>query len=475
MSNPSTARRVMAAGFSLVEVMMATFIASAGVLAISQGTIATINANSVARERIAATNLALDVIESWQASSSDSLPNLACANGSVLLETGSPSGIQSSCVLLSKEVNVSYTITIKEHTMQAPLPPISGTIAMSDLYAGLRITALLVDRNTASTLYAGTNGYGLFTSTDSGASWSKIDAFGYSKVNNIIQLPGTGHVFIAATDSYTMTNNGLGGAWQQRTGTAPDSLPNTNILSIATDPYGILYAGSDNYTSTNNGGVYKSTDGALNWSPANGTVAVVSSSVDTYTVNAMVFDSYVFAGTNGGAYFSTDDGYSWSAATTQPGNTVIYALATPGSSNTIYAGTGSNLYKSIDKGATWTSEGLSANPFRALVIAPSDGTLYAGSTIGVYHAAPASSLSTSGLGFKADIRTYSVAVDPTASTIVYAGSDSGLFKSTNSGGTWARSDTGIGMIPKEKVVSISWTHKSTNYHVTLTHVTQRSY
>jgi len=473
--NRGATQKMMAAGFSLVEVMMATFIASAGVLAISQGTISTINANSIARERIAATNLALDVIESWQASSSDALPNLACANGSVLLQSGTPLGIQSSCVLLSKEVNVSYTITIKENTMQAPLPPTSGAIAMSDLYAGLRITALLVDRNTASTLYAGTNGYGLFTSTDSGVSWSKIDAFGYSKVNDIIQLPGSGHVFITATDSYTMTNNGLGGSWQQRVGTAPNALPNTNILSIATDPYSILYAGSDNYTSTNNGGVYKSTDGALNWSPASGAVAVVSSVVDTYTVNAMTFDSYVFAGTNGGIYFSTDDGYSWSGATTQPTNTVIYALAAPGSSNTIYAGTGNNLYKSIDKGANWTSEMLSANPFRALAIAPSNGTLYAGSSIGVYRATPASSLSTSGLGFKADLRTYSVAVDPTDSTIVYAGTDSGLFKSTNSGGTWSRSDTGIGVIPKEKVVSITWAHKSANFHVTLTHVTQRSY
>jgi len=472
---------------------MAMVIASMGVLAFSNGTIFSLNANSIARERVAATNLALDVIEAWQASSSDALPTLQCANNSVLLTVGTAAGTQASCVLLSQEVKVSYTITIGMYAMQAPLPPVPAAApAPADLYAGLRITALAIDRNTPTTIYAGTHGNGLFKSTDSGGSWSKIqidlkDTF--DNVNTIIQLPGTGHVFIAGTDIYTLANSNYG-IWQRLAGTSPNALPSStqsNVLSLTTDAYGGLYAGMDYYASTSTGGVYKTTNTGSSWSASSGVdpytlYSVAGDSYTSYTVNAMVADSYsyVYAGTSAGVFFSANAGSHWFAASTAPGNINIYALAVNPSSGSVYAGTGNNVYESTDKGDTWSSKIIAASPFRALAFTP-EGALYSGSNQGVYLGIASK---VSDFNYQSSLRTYSLAVPSIASTnIVYAGTDNGLFKSTNSGGNWSRSDLGtgqgqgdgIGLVPKEKVVRVSWTHKGAEYKVLLTHVTPRDY
>ncbi len=476
-------------GFSLIEVMVATVIAAIAVLAISQGTISSLNNNSLARERIAATNLALDVIESWQASASDALPSLECSNGTVLLVTGTATGTQASCVLFSQEVKTSFTITISTSSVQAPLPPnpATNTLAMADLYAGLRITALLVDRNDANIIYAGTHGDGLYKSSDAGSTWNKVNGSGYTNVNALVQMPGTGHVFMAATDSYTIANTNWGGSWQQLKGTVPNALHNNNVLSLATDPYGILYAGSDNYTVLNDGGIYKSTDTGVTW---NSTNAVDTYSLynpystsyvpgggtyDNYTVYAIAYDTYVYAGTRGGLFYSTDDGANWYTPTIPPGGGDVYALATT-SSGTVYAATGNGVYVSTDRGDSWSNINIANEKFRTLAV-DSGNNLYAGSDSGTYlYTGSTTPASTTGLNYMANVRTYSLATPSTSnSTVVYAGSDGGLFKSTNSGSNWSRSDSGIGLIPKEKVVEISWKHKGKTYHVTLTHITERPY
>ncbi|MDO9036474.1 MAG: choice-of-anchor D domain-containing protein [Methanoregula sp.] len=98
----------------------------------------------------------------------------------------------------------------------------------------------------------------------------------------------------------------------------------------------------------------------------------------------------VFAGLSGAGIFrSTDSGSTWTAAGTQPGNTQITALVKqPGTgSTTLYAGTiGGGVYTSTDDGVSWsvcTNTGLSNTNVHSL-IASSTGALYAGTENGVF-------------------------------------------------------------------------------------------
>ncbi|WP_292369870.1 hypothetical protein [Methanoregula sp. UBA64] len=91
---------------------------------------------------------------------------------------------------------------------------------------------------------------------------------------------------------------------------------------------------------------------------------------------------------NRGIYRSTNGGSIWTAATTQPANTHIRALAvSPADHTKLFAGTyGGGVYKSTDSGVTWSAcsnSGLSSLNVLSLA-ANSTGLLYAGTDNGVY-------------------------------------------------------------------------------------------
>ncbi|RMH50520.1 MAG: prepilin-type N-terminal cleavage/methylation domain-containing protein [Zetaproteobacteria bacterium] len=462
-------------GFSLAEVMVAMVIASVGVLAVSQGTISSLGNDTLARERIAATHLAMDVIESWQASSSDTLPALECTNGTITLTT---SGSQT-CTMISKEVQTLFTITISTANMQAPLQPaLSGSPTTADLYAGLRIGALLVDKNDNTHLYAGTGGYGIFESNDSGATWSRINPTGYTTINDLTQYDSSATVVVAGSDSYAMANTDWGGSWQQIPGSGSTALPSeANVLSVATDSSGTLYAGLDVYTNVNYGGVFKSLDSGVSWS------SVLGSNSDPYTVYALVAasDGYTYAGTDQGIRFTTDGGSSWSTMATAPaGSTDVYALAYDSGSGTLLAGTSDGISTTTDHGASWNhTDHANANGKKILDIAiDSNGKVVAATARdGVYvELCSSNNFPAAGLDYKPDLRVYSVAVKADGS-VVYAGTDRGLFKldTTDCAAGWSRSDDGIGLYPKEKIVTVTWDHKQTSHSVVLTHATEKPY
>ncbi|MDX8414434.1 MAG: prepilin-type N-terminal cleavage/methylation domain-containing protein, partial [Mariprofundales bacterium] len=444
----------MMRGFSLVEVMMAMVIASIGVLGVTTGTVSSLSNNLLARERIAATNLALDVIESWQASTSDTLPALQCTAGTVVLVSGG----NSTCTMVSQEVNTEFTITISTQSVQAPMQPaVDATPVMADLYAGLRISALLIDKNSTNFtdqmhIYAGTAGYGLFESNDSGITWSRITATGYSIIHALTQYNSAMTIVVAGTDSYAIANTNSGGSWGQLKSGLPS---NANILAVATDAYSTLFAGLDVYTNVNNGGGYRSLDTGASWSQKLG------GSGDPYTVYALAVDNYVYAGTNAGIRYSTNDGTSWASQAAAPtGSLDVYALAYSSSNGTLYAGTSGGVSASTDNGASWSVDSVNGHKITALFVADDGTTVTAGTeNFGVYTdlCGGATPVFTTGMTTKPQLHVYSIAVPPVASpTLFYAGTDVGLFKATVSGGVcsgWTPVDTGIGLVPQEKIVT----------------------
>jgi len=461
-------------GFSLVEVMMAMVIASTGVLAITQGTITSLSNNTLARERIAGTNLALDVIESWQSSTSDSLPALQCTNGTVTLATVG----NSTCQMISQEVKTKFTITVSTQVVQAPMQPATdGMPVNGDLYAGLRITSLLIDQtiNPYTHIYAGTKNDGLFESTDSGSSWSKINTTGYLTINALAQQ---GTTIMAGTDDYTLANTSWGGTWQQLKGSGSNALPsNANVLSVTADS-STFYTGLDTYTKISDyGGVFKSSNTGSTWSGS-----LLGSVSNPYTVYSLTTSSDIYAGTDKGLYYSSDSGTSW----VQEGSTTpaaIFALAHNGSK--LYAGKGNGVFSTTDNGTTWSPDNANINNKKVTalsVVAGTDNITTGTEKNGVFSdlCGNNSNAHTTGLSTKPQLRIYSIAVPPVASpTVIYAGTDGGIFQMVVSSGaicgTWTRIDQGIGLTPKEKIVTVTWNHKGKTHSVVLTHITEKPY
>ncbi len=173
-------------------------------------------------------------------------------------------------------------------------------------------------------------------------------------------------------------------------------------------------------------------------------------------VNALAIDSQhpgtLYAGTKqGGVYKTTNGGASWQAVNQGVTSLWILSLAVdPTNSATVYAGTmadsGSDgLFKSTDGGASWNPItplylGTSPSPVYSIVIDPSSpSTLYAGSGGVIFK-------STDGGGSWTTIQDFSAAVivvlamDPTNSSVLYAAgpgcAPGALYKSTDAGATW---------------------------------------
>jgi photosystem II stability/assembly factor-like uncharacterized protein len=147
---------------------------------------------------------------------------------------------------------------------------------------------------------------------------------------------------------------------------------------------------------------------------------------------------------------------SWQAANAGlPGTVVLSALAIdPRTPSTLYAGTGSyinriidgyGIFKSIDGAMSWqaVNTGLSNRVVLALAInRTAPGTLYAGTEGGVFKSTDAGATwNTTGL---TDTSVGSLAIDPIRPRTLYAATyGEGVFKSTDAGATWGALNAGL--------------------------------
>lgn len=170
-------------------------------------------------------------------------------------------------------------------------------------------------------LYAGTWGYGIFKSSDNGASWSEF-------------------------------NNGLDGFLTIQALTAYNST---------------IFAG------TVGGGLYKSTNGGV-WTKALCGYQLVWSLASKSGV--------IFAGTYGdGIYISTDGGNNFTKLASSP-VAFVYSIAIDGSGKVYVSSVANGVYVSADNGNTWTAVGLGGYNVSSLVVDPNSSNVYAGTKAG---------------------------------------------------------------------------------------------
>ncbi|MEQ6340265.1 MAG: hypothetical protein M3A44_01095 [Gammaproteobacteria bacterium] len=224
-------------------------------------------------------------------------------------------------------------------------------------------------------------------------------------------------------------------------------LTSLNVTALALGATAdIVYAGTS-------GGVFKSDNGGESWvALSNGLSAPNTQSPPVQVIQAInalaiANPSTLFAGTPNGVYVTSDGGVSWSAINNGFTNIpAINDLKVSGS--TLYAATSAGLFKG-DGSAAWTLitlEGYTENTVATVAVDPTTtpATLYAGTPLrGVFKGAVGgTSLSAANSGLTS-LNIRKLVTNPTGGA-VYAATTGGVFKSTDSGATWAAMpDTGL--------------------------------
>jgi len=313
--------------------------------------------------------------------------------------------------------------------------------AMNDGLSNLFTPALAIDHATG-TVFVGT-GLGVFKSTDGAASWRAANS----------GLRSTGVSLLAATRGAVYAVTGVG-FLSKSTGSAEDwrsvGLDNRIVTALAIAPTSplTLYAGGT-VAFAAYPELHRSTDGVRSWkflvvpSPSRGTVLALA--VDPS--NALT----VYAATSYGVEKSTDGGETWSgfgSGLDGPGTALAIA---PTSRQTLYAtGYLRGAFKSSDGGASWSATSLPAEAEgAALAIDPTDAAwVYAGTQLGVFRTTDGSVWSLS----LPSVQVHALAIDPTVPSTVYAATNSGVFKSPDRGETWSAMNAGL---PNMDVVSLA--------------------
>ncbi len=335
------------------------------------------------------------------------------------------------------------------NAVNSGLPIVGGT---------LEVLSLAVDPTAPTTVYAGA-GLGVSKSTDAGASWSAADAglpLGFVRALGVD--PATPKTLYAGGGFGVFKTLNGGAGW----GAVTSGLTNTDVHCLAINPAtpAILYAG------TRGGGVFKSLNGGSSWSAVNNGLA-------NLVVQALAVDratpTTIYAGTKGGVFKTTNAGASWTAANTGLTNVDIRSLATdPADATIVYAGTtGGGVFRSTNSGGTWSAvnSGLTNTVVLALAVDAFPASIYAGTEGGgIFKSANGASWVRSGLHASF---VGLLAIDPTAPGTVYAATPyTGVLKSTNGGMSWSAINNGLSD-PFVECLAIDPTAPSTLYAGTL--------
>lgn len=257
-------------------------------------------------------------------------------------------------------------------------------------------TTIAINPTNPDRALVGTAG-GIFATTDAGATWTErssgIDEAAFGRP--LVAQDGSGAVYAPTLNANMIYRRNPGtGEWQGIARGAVDALgPMGRWGDLISTPIGVQPSDSNILYVSRGGSLVRSTNGGGTWH-----------ALGSILGTALTFD---------------------------PTDPLVGYAAT------------SNLYlqKTVDGGANWTpiNNGLPATSYSQVLIHPTDPqVLYAagGVPTGVYRSTDAgASWAPANTGIQ-NVLAQKIAFEPGNATVLYAATTGGLFKSTNSGGSW---------------------------------------
>jgi len=318
--------------------------------------------------------------------------------------------------------------------------PLSGYwSALTDDQCNLTIGALTVDAADPNVLFAGTGEYnvnswgcGILRTTDGGASWARLGATDFRITSGgiprgsasfgriVVRRPAGGSVantvVLGASNVGVFRSSDGGTTWSY-------VLKDGATASVVAHPTQAttVFAGHSNYQTTSLRGVFKSTDNGVTWTQLPPLPDIGTGEIDRVELATTVAAPdlvYVAVGNPAGGLaglFVWDDaagvwthlaagGLNGGSYSNDFGSQAWYDLAIavdPRNANRVYLA-GIRGFKSDDGGATFS---------------PMGGELH--------------------------VDWHSIAIDPRNPDLVYAGTDGGVFVSTDDGNSWSSRNAGL--------------------------------
>ncbi|HIE56916.1 MAG TPA: hypothetical protein EYP88_01605 [Anaerolineales bacterium] len=286
---------------------------------------------------------------------------------------------------------------------------------------GMDTTVIAVDAQNSSTIYGGTDGQGLYKSTDYGTSWSRQEHLYATDVSDLAVAFDDAQSLFASVDTLGVQSSRDGGASWSALGRG---LEDTDVLGLAASPD----APRTLYALTSDQGLYRcNRDDIENDCWTN--IPINFSQMRHRQPELALW--YPFTTVP----FIDDELSDLSPAPTAPtGKPVLremrFAHSHP---QTAYLATyGAGVYKSLDGGANWIAAGLDSQAIVALAVSPVDERdLFAASYTAIWHSADGGA-SWADTGFSgADV--YALALDDSGT--LYAGTSNGIYRYQNEGWT----------------------------------------
>jgi len=333
-------------------------------------------------------------------------------------------------------------------------------VNLTDNLPTLSYGAIAIDPNNPNNVYAGAgeilynfstvvyNGQGLYKSTDAGNTWTQITN-GFGNVTHFGDLEVSPH--------------------------------NSNTIFAALGS-GYYYTGN-----LSNEGIWRSTDGGINWTK---TLFVVDAfDVIVHPTNAAQVYAACGGGVTGsGFYISFDAGANWSQSNTglPAANTILRMQISISNSSpstiygVIYDGSGSpKAFKSTNGGLSWgqisagtqlggnygsgwSDQGgydlcIAVNPTNANQVFIGNIELHQ-STNGSTFSPKRISGGTTAWDCPSHTDLHRIVFSPSNSSVVYIGCDGGIYKSTDAGNNWTSANNGIETIQFYRLASHPTNH-----------------
>ena len=273
----------------------------------------------------------------------------------------------------------------------------------------------------AGTVLAGTMD-GIYRSTNFGGNWTRVATqfgFSFAKDGSTLYAGTSSGVFRSTNDGATWTaiNNGIQFTWTY----AVAAIPGASGVT--------LFAGA--------GGVLRSTNNGATWTSAN-------NGLTGFLVQALVTapngsgGTDLYAGSSEGVFRTSDNGDHWTNVTFVASQ-VATVETTP--SGTILAGTDMDAFRSVNGGSTWTDTNAQSSPldFAVNLQGTSGVSVFAVDALtGIHKSTDDGATWFDSNNDISDIEVNSITVVPngTGGTNLLVGDYSGIFLSTNDGGSW---------------------------------------
>jgi hypothetical protein len=312
------------------------------------------------------------------------------------------------------------------------------------------------EASSATIVLAGTS-TGIVYSTTGGAIWNTLANFN-TPVTALAIDPTNASIIYAGVYNAVYKTSDTGVHWTEETASISMSL--STVTALVIDPLvpSTIYAGTGNPGN----GVYKSVDSGATWTAMNTGLQKNTLNGISLDVQALAIDPInhltLYVGGNAAMYTarSVNGAASWSPLA--GASTIVNAIAVnPITTGTVYmagfpGGTETTTGGGIIPAASAWRSFLSPNYFLSLAIDPSNpGTVYAGTggcaspstncnnsiyrgVNGTFSGVPIGSLSGGG---STNLQVHALAVDPNNSSLIWAGSETGVYKSTNGGVNWS--------------------------------------